>query len=327
MSFAHKARIAVLRGGPSSEYEVSLKTGDAILRALPSQYEGVDVLISKDGVWHVGGMQKTPEEAMRHIDVAFIALHGHYGEDGKVQRILEHLGVPFTGSGSLSSAIAMNKRAAKEALASIKDKVKLAAHKVFTRAEIAEKGAHNIFREIFHPSIVKPLSSGSSVGITVVKSFLGLEEALAKALEHGDLVMVEEYIEGREATCGVIDGFRGEGRYALLPVEIVPDTKAPFFDYDAKYGGGSREICPADFDQATSKAIQDATRLIHETLGLRHYSRSDFIVHPKRGVYFLEVNTLPGLTSESLFPKAVKAVGSSMSEVIDHIIRLARERK
>ncbi len=327
MSFAHKSRIAVLRGGPSSEYEVSLKTGDAVLKSLPSHYEGVDVLISQDGVWHVGGIERTPEEALRHIDVAFIALHGQYGEDGKVQRVLEHLGIPFTGSGSLASAISMNKHAAKKALSSVREKVKLAAHKVFSRDEILEKGAHEIFRQIFHPSIVKPLSAGSSHGITVVRSFLDLEKALAKALEHGDSVIVEEFIEGREATCGIIDGFRGDGCYALLPVEIVPHAKAPFFDYEAKYSGKSQEVCPGNFDEATKRAIQEAAQAIHSELGLRHYSRSDFIVHPKRGVYFLEVNTLPGLTSESLFPKSVRAVGSSMSEVLDHIIRLARSKK
>ncbi|MFA6158809.1 MAG: D-alanine--D-alanine ligase [Candidatus Paceibacterota bacterium] len=327
MSFAHKTRIAVLRGGPSSEYDVSLKTGDAVLKALPSHYEGVDVLISQDGAWHVGGVMRSPEEALRHIDVVFIALHGQYGEDGKVQRVLEHLGVPFTGSRSLSSAIAMNKSATKNALRALEDKVKMAAHKIFSRDEISQKGAHAIFQEISHPSIVKPVSAGSSVGVTVVKSFVGLEEALFKALEHGDSVIVEEFIEGREATCGVIEGFRGEREYALLPVEIVPHVDAPFFDYDAKYGGGSREVCPGNFDEATSRAIREAAQAVHAELGLRHYSRSDFIVHPKRGVYFLEVNTLPGLTSESLFPKSVKAVGSSMPEVLDHIIRLAREKK
>lgn len=327
MSFAHKSRIAVLRGGPSSEYEISLKTGESILESLPSKYEGVDVLISKEGIWHVAGMEKTPEEALRHIDVAFIALHGHYGEDGKVQRVLEHLGVPFTGSGSLASAIAMNKRSTKEALSSLRNKVKLAAHKVFSREEIAEKGAYGIFREIFHPSIVKPLSSGSSFGITVVKSFLGLEEALAKALEHGDFVMVEEFIEGREATCGIIEGFRGEDSYALLPVEIVTPPLAPFFDYESKYNGSSQHICPAHFDEETSRAIQEASRAVHEGLGLRHYSRSDFVVHPKRGVYFIEVNTLPGLTEHSLLPTSVKAVGLSLSDMIAHVIELARTRK
>lgn len=321
MSFAHKTRVAVLRGGPSSEYEVSLKTGDAVLKSLPAPYEGVDILISRDGTWHVSGIEKSPEEALRHIDVAFIALHGAYGEDGKVQRILESLGVPFVGSGPFASALSMNKHATKNALARLKDKFKMAAHKIFTREDIEKKGAHALFREIFHPSIVKPLSTGSSVGMSVVNSFLDLEKAIEKAFEHGDEIMIEELIDGREATCGVIDGFRGEERYALLPVEIVPHEDAAFFDYEAKYSGKSREVCPGNFDEATKRALQEAAQAVHEELGLRHYSRSDFIVHPKRGIYFLEVNTLPGLTTESLLPKSIAAVGSSLPEFLNHVIQ------
>lgn len=326
MSFAHKIRVAVLRGGPSSEYEVSLKSGDTVLKNLPSKYEGIDVFISQDGVWHVHGIEKSPADAMKHVDVAFVALHGQYGEDGKVQRILEHLGVPFTGSGSLPSAIAMNKALTKGALKGLKDKIKFAAHKVFTRDEVSELGAHQIFRLIPHPSIVKPNSAGSSVGVRIVKTFFDLESALDEALKHSDSVIIEELIEGREATCGVVQGFRGQDHYALLPIEIIPPVKSPFFDYQAKYAGGdagAQEICPGNFSDETKRLIQEAAAAIHKELGLRHYSRSDFMVHPKRGVFFLETNTLPGLTSESLIPKSVRAVGSSIPEFLDHVLVLA----
>jgi D-alanine-D-alanine ligase len=327
MSFAHKTRVAVLRGGPSSEYEVSLKTGETVLKNLPSKYEGLDVFISKDGRWHVHGIEKKPADALKHVDVAFVALHGQFGEDGKVQRILEHLGIPFTGSESLPSAVAMNKHMTKNALGRFKDKIKMPAHRLFTREEVEEKGAHEIFRLIPHPSVVKPLSAGSSVGVTIVRTFFDLESALKSALEHSDTVIIEEFIEGREATCGVLDYFRDERHYALLPVEIIPHKDSTFFDYEAKYGGGSLEVCPGNFDEETKRLIQEAAQSVHRELGLRHYSRSDFIVHPKRGVYFLEVNTLPGLTSESLLPKSVRAVGSSLSEFLDHVITLAREGK
>ncbi|HVU06246.1 MAG TPA: D-alanine--D-alanine ligase [Candidatus Paceibacterota bacterium] len=326
MPFAHKIRVAVLRGGPSSEYDVSLRSGDTVLKHLPDKYEGLDVFISKDGVWHVHGIEKSPADALKGVDVAFIALHGQYGEDGKIQRVLEHLGVPFTGSASFPSAVAMNKHLAKRALANLQGKVKFAAHKLLSREEVYEKGPHAIFREIILPSVVKPASAGSSVGVSIVKSYFDLESALAKALEHSDSVIIEEFIQGREATCGILDGFRGERHYALLPVEIVPPERSAFFDYDAKYGGASLEICPGNFDEATKRSIQEAAAAIHRELGLRHYSRSDFIVHPKRGVYFLEANTLPGLTSESLLPKSVKAIGSDLPQFLDHVITLARER-
>ncbi len=325
MSFAHKIRVAVLRGGPSSEYDVSLKTGETVLKHLPQKYEGIDVFISRDGVWHVAGIEKTPNDALKHVDVAFVALHGQYGEDGKVQRILEHMGIPFTGSRSYASAIAMNKHLTKGALAHLKDSVKFAFHKVFSRTEIEEKGLHQLFREIPHPSIVKPISAGSSAGVAIVTSFHDLESALVTAFEHSDRVMIEELIEGKEATCGVVEGFRGEKHYALLPVEIIPAKDSAFFDYSAKYGGGSTEICPGNFDEETKRTIQEAAKAIHRELGLRHYSRSDFMIHPKRGVYFLEANTLPGLTSESLLPKSVKAVGSNLPEFLDHVIMLARQ--
>lgn len=324
MSFAHKTRVAVLRGGPSSEYEVSLKTGETVLKNLPSKYEGIDIFISKDGRWHLHGIEKKPADALKHVDVAFVALHGQFGEDGKVQRILEHLGIPFTGSQSLPSAVAMNKHLTKSALGRFKDKIKMAAHRIFTRDEIEEKGAHEIFRLIPHPSIVKPTSAGSSVGITIVRTFFDLESALRSALEHSDSVIIEELIEGREATCGVLDHFREERHYALLPIEILPSSH--FYDYHSKYvSEETRYVIPGGFSEEIKRQIQEAAKAVHQELGLRHYSRSDFIVHPKRGVYFLEVNTLPGMTSHSLIPKSVEAVGSSLPEFLDHVITLARQ--
>src|SRR3989344_1697174 len=207
MSFAHKIRVAVLRGGPSSEYEVSLKSGETVLKNLPAKYEPIDVFISREGIWHVGGIEKLPAEALKHVDVVFVALHGQYGEDGKEQRILEHLGIPFTGSKSFASALAMNKHLTKNSLEYLKDKIKFAAHKIFTRDEVKQKRVHEIFQIIPHPSIVKPLTAGSSVGITIVKTFFDLGPALARALEHSDSVIIEEFIGGREVTCGVVDNY------------------------------------------------------------------------------------------------------------------------
>ncbi len=322
MSFVHKIRVAVLRGGPSSEYEVSLKSGETVLKNLPAKYEPIDVFISKNGVWHVAGVEKKPAEALKHADVAFVALHGQYGEDGKVQRILEHIGIPFTGSESFASALAMNKHLTKNALVHLKDKIKFAAHKLFTRAEAKQKGVHEIFRIIPHPSVVKPLSAGSSVGVTIVRTFFDLEPALDSAFEHSDSVIIEELIGGREVTCGVIDGFRGHKTYPLFPTEIIP--KSAFYDYRAKYeSDDTGYVCPAQFDESVVETIQEVSKAVHENLGLRHYSRSDFIVHPKRGVFFLEVNTLPGMTSHSLVPKALEAGGFSLPEFFDHVISLA----
>jgi D-alanine-D-alanine ligase len=152
-----------------------------------------------------------------------------------------------------------------------------------------------------------------------------LVPALTKAAEHGDSILVEEFIPGIEATCGVIEGFRDHELYALPPIEIRPH--AGFFDYDAKYQGKSQEIVPATFSESIKKSLEELAGKVHRALGLRHYSRSDFIIHPRRGIYVLEVNTLPGMTDESLLPKALRAVGSDVHELIDHVIKLAMNRR
>lgn len=318
-----KIRVGVLRGGPSSEYDVSLKTGDTVIHNLPDTYYPVDIFISRDGVWHMHGVEKSPTQILSSLDVVFNALHGAYGEDGKVQSILDHCGVPYTGSRSMPSAFAMNKDLTKKSL--LPHGIKMAFHRLFKKGEVENLDHHELFRMIPNPAVVKPVSAGSSVGVSIVRSFEDLERALSSAFDHGDTVIVEEYIPGIEATCGVIDDFRGERHYTLLPVEIVPDTQHDFFTYQAKYGGGSRELCPSvSFPEQVTKTIQDYARKAHAGLGLRHYSRSDFIVHPKRGVFFLEANTLPGLTSESLLPKSLHAVGATLPQFLDHVITLAR---
>src|SRR3989344_2432232 len=313
-------RIGVLRGGPSPEYDVSLKTGANVLKHLSETHNPIDVFISKDGKWHMNGMERSPERILKNLDVAFNALHGTYGEDGQVQEILNHHGVPYTGSDKYASAIAMNKWITKERalLAGIKTPVSM----LVRQTDSLPNKAKEIFNSIPHPLIVKPACGGSSLGLHKVDSFSELLSALENVLsEHGSAV-VEEYIVGKEATCGVIDNFRGKKIYPLPPVEIVPPT-GKLFDYDSKYNGETKEICPGNFSEKEKREIERVAQLIHDKLDLRHYSRSDFIVSPRRGVYFLEVNTLPGLTEESLLPKSLKAVGVEVKEFLHHLLHMA----
>jgi D-alanine-D-alanine ligase len=317
-----KVRVGVLRGGPSSEYEVSLSTGGAVLQHLGEHYHPVDILISRDGQWHMNGFVRDPHDVVKHIDVVFNALHGEYGEDGKVQQILERLGMPYTGSGPLASALGMNKVLSKKVF---KDHgIKTPIHTVVTREKDIHETAMQIFRTFPMPAVVKPVSAGSSVGVTIARDFKSLEEGIRKAAEHGDAILIEEYIKGKEATCGVLEDFRDEDVYSLLPIEIVP--KKDFFDYSAKYAGESDKICPGNFTPEESAEIQRVAKLVHKALGLRHYSRTDFIVSPRRGIYVLEVNTQPGFTPESLFPKAVNAVGSNFPDLLHHLISLALKK-
>ncbi|TAK57321.1 D-alanine--D-alanine ligase [Patescibacteria group bacterium] len=319
-----KIRVGVLRGGPSSEYDVSLKTGAAVLKHLPDIYHAQDIFVSKDGLWHKGGIVYTPGEIIKHLDVIFNALHGEYGEDGKVQHLLDTFNIPYTGSGYLASVLGMNKVLAKKVFT--EHGIKTPHHKTVRKGEYAHADVLHLFKTFPMPAVVKPVRAGSSVGVSIARTLHELEEALKKALTHDTEALIEEYIPGREATCGVIEGFRGEALYSLLPVEIVPDKECQFFDYEAKYAGKSKEICPGNFTKEEIKKIQNASVAVHKALGLRHYSRSDFIVHPKRGIYILEVNTLPGLTPESLFPLSLEAVGSSLPEFLGHVLGIAMKK-
>jgi len=315
--------VGVLRGGPSREYEVSLKSGASVLAALNTdKFEARDIFIDRAGQWHSHGRSLSPEKALAGVDVVFIAMHGEYGEDGQVQRILDGLGVPYVGSDAFASTLAFNKHHTKEAAKKLGVKV---AHGLVL--EPAKEGeiealAHRLFRSFPHPAIVKPVSGGSSVGMHVAHTYHGLEHALRHASEHSPKILIEEFIPGREATVGVVDHFRGEKAYALMPVEIIPPPHKAFFDYDAKYSGESTERVPSHFDDATKTELERIAKVVHEGLNLRHYSRSDFIVS-KRGIYFLEVNTLPGLTEQSLLPKALAAGGSSLSHFLEHVVNLA----
>lgn len=323
MAFHEKIRIGVLRGGPSSEYEISLKTGAEVLKYLPEKYNPVDIFIDKVGVWHLHGMPKDSHLALRYIDVVFNALHGEYGEDGGVQEILDAHAIPYTGSTRFASAMAMNKAAAKGMLASYG--IKTPYYKILRKEQVDSfyDLARRLHRSFPLPCVVKPLAKGSSVGVSTASTLDELINALEVGFAIAETLLVEEYIAGREATCGVIDNFRNEHFYSLLPIEIKPPKQSSFFDYYAKYSGKSLEICPGNFSRAESAKLQELAKKVHSALGLRHYSRSDFIVHPRRGIYFLEVNALPGLTMGCPFPKAIQAVGCSFPQFLEHVIVLA----
>lgn len=316
-----RIKVAVLRGGPSSEYDVSLETGKSVIENLSDNFIPTDVFISKDGIWHVEGVPVKMEKVFQGNDVVFNALHGEFGEDGKLQQILDHSKVKYTGSGALASAIAMNKLLSKKIYE--KFKIKTPIYRTVKKGEENEILAMQIFKTFPMPAIIKPASGGSSNGVTLVKTMKEILPALKKALKYSDTALLEEFITGKEATCGVIENFRNHVIYPLPPIEIRKPKESEFFDNDAKYSGKSEEICPGNFSEKEKDIIQKAAIEAHKALGLRHYSRSDFIVNPRRGIYILETNTLPGLTKESLMPKALKAVGSSLTQFLDHVIGMA----
>lgn len=332
-------KIGVVRGGISGEHSVSLSSGAQVLSHLRSgnmanKYSPVDIFIDKDGVWHMDGIPTTLDKVAKRVDVIVNALHGDYGEDGKIQQELELMGIPYTGSGPLSSAIGYNKLLTKQEFTKLG--IKTPRHMLFPayqedfdgpKSRYAERKAREVWEKMSPPWIVKPLTGGSSMGVHVCKTFESLVNAFKDGMDKDVSVLVEEFIKGKEATVGVIDSFRGQKVYALPPIEIrVPKTSV-FFDNEVKYNGKSQEICPGNFTEEEKRELERLASLIHTGLDLSHYSRSDFIVHPKKGIYALEVNTLPGLTGESLMPKALRAVGSDLPEFIEHIIKLAKKKR
>lgn len=326
--------VGVVRGGISPEYKVSLDTGGAVLSHLRSEklnnkYKALDVLIDKSGVWHINGLPVDPAQLVHRVDVVWNALHGDYGEDGKIQQLFDQLGVRYTGSGAFASAIGYNKALSKQQFSNLG--IRTPKHMLFPvyMPDIdgdvnyySQRSALHVLGQMPPPWITKPVSSGSSFGIHVCKTIDDLIRAFREHTNARDGMLVEELIAGKEATVAVIEGFRGQEYYSLPPIEIRIPKKKTFFDYDAKYSGASQEICPGNFTSDEKIELEHLARLIHRSMGLSHYSRTDFMVHPKRGVYAIEVNTLPGLTDESLTPKALSAVGSNMTEFIDHVLKL-----
>ncbi len=289
--------VAVLRGGSNFEYDHSLKSGAEVLAALNSEkYEPRDVFISRKGEWHLHGVPVAPERALFGADVVFNALHGHFGEDGQAQALLKQLGVPYTGSDALASAVAIDKQRTREMAGDLGFRV---AHgRVVEEAANIETLARELFRSMPQPSFIKPLYGGSGIGSLVAQDFSELQRSLEHAFAHANRVLVEEYIPGRAVSVGVIDHFRNEPTYALLPV-------------------------PSDFGDAQKNQLTTAAKQMHQALGLRHYSSSDFVVG-KRGIYFLESDSLPTLHRESALRRGLDAVGAKLSDFIEHVLQLAR---
>lgn len=322
----NRYRVAVIRGGPSEEYDISMLTGLGVLEAIDrTHFDPIDVVVTKSGEWLYAGAIRFPEQILSHVDIAFIALHGAYGEDGRIQRLLDRYNIPYTGSKAYPSGIAMNKVLTKDHVRDIG--VKVPPHMVVSQD--SRKNLYNMaetITDLFGPQyVIKPVSSGSSVGTMMVKNPALLPQALNDALSVYDQVLVEKRIIGKEATGGVINRFRGEDLYALPPVEIIPPAGSDFYDKDIKYTDKTQKVCPGCFSRDEKREIERLSKAVHTHLDLSQYSRSDFMVAPD-GIYFLEVNTLPGLTVESLFPKAMVAIGSSYEELIQHLLLDALRR-
>lgn len=330
-------KIAVIYGSDSSEWEVSCRSGEFTASRIDGTRYDVYEIFARFGKWQLVAMKKRdamrvpfPEGARPEVDktdfsvkvygekikfdFAYIMQHGAPGENGLLQGYLEMLGVPFSTCSSFVSAIAFDKFACKSYVRGL-DYVKCAPD-VFVRSgmdlgEVAEK----VTSKLSFPVFVKPTDGGSSFGITKVRDAADLPQAISYAFSEGPMVIIEQGVSGREFTCAAYRD--SEGVKALPVIEIVTDND--YFDYDAKYNGHSQEICPAPIDEEFSDHIKDITKRIYSHLGCKGVVRIDYISGGD-GLYFLEVNTIPGMTSASLVPKMVRTAGVDVTDFLTGII-------
>ncbi len=305
-------------GGPSPEFEASMKSGKNVLRALDAeQYDARPLFIDREGKWEI-----PPEEVRKDADCAFVALHGAYGEDGTVQAILEEHGIPYVGSGITTSALAMNQFLTLQVLADHGVMIPLTLH--VSRGEWKAKPdfvAKTARERIGYPAFVKPNQSGSSIGVALVNNREELSEALAHIFSFASEAVIQERIAGREFSCGVLDHGWPESAFPLLPTEIIPH-KGRFFDYASKYGpNGALHITPPErLPEARIKKMQEIALHAHRRLHACGFSRTDMMMDARGNFYVLEVNTIPGLTEESLLPHAAEASGLPLSKLLDMLV-------
>jgi D-alanine-D-alanine ligase len=297
-------KIAVLMGGPGSERDVSFATGRGVagaLRSVGAEVTEVDV--------------KGPDFELPHgIELAFIALHGTFGEDGQVQRILEERGVAYTGDGVAESELAFDKILSKEAFR--RDDVSTPYWQIVTGGQRPT---------IPIPFVIKAPRQGSTVGVHIIKNEREVDAALADAGKYDRELLVEKFVPGRELTIGIL------GDLALPILEIIP--KGGFYDFTNKYpflnpgaGGGAEHVCPAKIPEDLARAIQDLALRAHRSLGLQVYSRVDIMLPEEGEPSVLEVNTIPGMTEASLLPEAAAAAGIGYAELCARIIELSQQR-
>jgi D-alanine-D-alanine ligase len=301
-----KVRVAVVMGGPSAERDVSIESGQAVMRALATLGHAAQSL-DFDGRF---------VDALREIrpDVVFNALHGTGGEDGTVQGVLEWLGIPYTGSDLTSCAIAMDKHLTKKLLAA--EGLPTPAWDTF---DLTGGTLPLLPGSLNLPLVVKPRSSGSSAGVSIVRTHEEWTKAMIGVAPRTTQIVAEEFIPGREFSSGVL------GEEALPLVEIIASDE--FYSYDAKYKpGGSRHLVPAPIDGDLTARLQMLALSVHRMLGLRDYSRTDFIVTKEGRPYILEINALPGLTPLSLLPDEARAAGISFEALIERLLQAALGR-
>jgi D-alanine-D-alanine ligase len=320
-----KKNIAVITGGPSSEVGISLRSAEVVCACLDKEKYNIYKVVIKGNDWviesegkHIMIDKNDFSAAIDHtrlrFDAVFIAIHGTPAEDGKLQGYLDMLGIPYNCCGVLAAALTFDKARTKEYLApfGILSAKAISAKKNDDHAHLISQ----VNEQLSYPVFVKPNKNGSSYGASKVNSKEELDAAISLGFEYDDEILVEEYIKGTEVTCGVITY---KGKVTALPLTEIR-SKSDFFDYKAKYEGHSHEVTPAEIDTALAKKIQDTATFIYQKLDFKGMCRIDFIVRDGR-YYMLEVNSVPGLSAESIVPQQARAFGLSLTELFSNSIK------
>ncbi|MGB9876665.1 MAG: D-alanine--D-alanine ligase family protein [bacterium] len=307
-----KLRVAVLAGGISSEREISLLSGQMVIKHCPRD-KYIPFHLDPREILEEGKLASFIRK-LKKADVVFIALHGKLGEDGTIQGFLETLGIPYTGSDVLASALAMDKLKSKQLFASLN--IPTPPWKVLEKDKPLPS--------LNFPVVVKPQSQGSSIGVTIVEREEELPKALEKAFQYDPVVIAEDFIRGREISVPILEI---EGQAQALPVvEIVP--KGQFYDYYHKYTeGATEEIVPAPLPMEVEKKVKEIALSAYKAIGCRNFARVDIRLNERNEPFVLEVNTIPGLTPLSLLPLSAKAAGISFPQLIDIIIQNSLKAK
>ncbi|HEO69622.1 MAG TPA: D-alanine--D-alanine ligase [Candidatus Hydrogenedentes bacterium] len=327
--------VAVLMGGVSSEHDVSINSGRMVAANLdPDKYDVIPVVITLDGAWAFGDEEPVSifdavhELKARCVDCVFIALHGPFGEDGRIQGMLDLLGLPYTSSGCDASAIAMDKIRSKAVVRALD--IRVPRHMVIEQATWRadpELVASQAEEQLGFSCVIKSPCQGSSLGMAISPTAAEFPADMDKVFEYGNVVMIEEYIPGIELTCGVLDVEPGGMPQALPVTQIMPVTSS-FFDYEAKYTpGATEEITPADITRELTARVQEIAVRAHRVIGCSIWSRSDFLVAGHEDPVWIEVNTVPGMTKTSLYPQAAAAAGISYAELVGLFVEGAIARK
>lgn len=322
--------IAVVAGGYSGEYDISLRSAEMVMQTInKKKFESYKVVISKNAweVWDNGKKYTVDKndfsftKAKKRIkfDAAYIILHGTPGEDGKLQGYLDMIGVPYTSPGMFESAVTMNKYISKKICGDAGLNV---AKSILVRSSQATIDIDKMVKILGLPCFVKPNNGGSSVATTKAYTKAQLVNGMEEAFQHDDEVIVEQFIKGREVTCGVF--FNGKDIVALPVTEIIPLND--FFDYEAKYEGKSNEVTPAEINANTYKKIQEKTIEVYRLLNLSGMVRIDFMLKGATP-YFMEVNTIPGFSKASIIPQQIRAAGLKESDVITMLIEQTLRQK